>query len=122
MVVTHMEPSIKELRIKIIIAFILSIASLQLLTVGSLFRSYLNISFNFTDFVNTTVTMMLYGVPISMSIVSLVFIKQGKEINNNPYRILKGFGYGFSIASLIIYGVIFTFSFLVALFSGNIFF
>lgn len=116
-----MDSNIKELKTKIIVAFILSIASLQLLSTGSLLRSLLNVSFSFDGFINSTVTLLIYGVPISMSIVSLVFVKQGKDIKDRPYRLFKGFAYGFSIAALIIYGILFSVTFFVGLLSGNFF-
>ena len=114
-----MDPKIKELRIKTIVAFILAVTSLELLSLGSIFRSFFSYSLNINDFVNTFASLMVYGVPISMCVVSLVFVSQAKEITNNPYRIFKGFAYGLSIASLIIYGLIYTFSFFAALISGG---
>lgn len=116
-----MEPNIKELKIKIIVAFALAITSLQLLVLGSPISSLLNFSYSFGSFTNSLTTLLVIGMPISMNIVSLVFINQAKSVNGRPYRIFKRFAYGLSIASLVIYGIVLTFTFFIALISGELF-
>ena len=118
MSVATMKPSITELRIKAAVGFGLSITSLNFIVIVFVYRS--GLSFDLSNAVMTITTLMVYGIPVSMAVTALVFAKEAESLMESPYIAFRKLAYGFSIASLIIFGTILTVLFFIALFSGNL--
>lgn len=100
-------PTVKELKIKIIVAFALSLSTLQFLCltspISSLFSSFF---FDAGGLSSLLGYMTFFGTLVSMDILALYYINEGKDITDRPYYGFKKATKVVSILSLVITGIV----------------
>ena len=111
------QPSTKELKIKIIVAFCLVLSSLQFLVTTSAFQSlFSSLISAFGRYGEWLYELTFYGTLVSMNIMALYYINEGKSIDQRPFTGFKKAGQIIAIIALVIIGIVSTVDILTSIF------